>query len=261
MSYPPDPNNPYGPPPQNPQGGADNPYGKPPQNQQGGDNPYGQPPQNPQQPQPGYGYPQQPAQPAPGYGYPQAPNADPGAGPYGYPQQSGYPGVAGATPAGYVDVPERGQVLVATYGQRVGARLLDTVIAYVAYWILSMLATGGLFLAAGSGDSATAGAAVGAFIVSLLLLGVIFIFYDVIFVCVMGATPGKKLLGLSVIDSRNGRKPGFGSALLRWGFPVGLGMLTCGLGYVLILISPFFDSSGKLQGWHDKAATTLVIKG
>ncbi|MFJ5921985.1 RDD family protein [Kitasatospora sp. NPDC092948] len=60
MSYPPDPNNPYG----------------------------QQPPQ-----QPGYGYPQQPPA-APGYGYPQAPA--PGYGVpqqgYGYPQQ-GYPGV------------------------------------------------------------------------------------------------------------------------------------------------------------------------
>lgn len=249
MSYPPDPNNPYGPPPQNPPGGQSNPYG--------------QPPQNP----PAYGYPQQPAQSAPGYGYPQAGQPaypDPNAGAYGYPQQqSGYPGTPGVVgPTGYVDVPGRGPVLVATYGQRVGARLLDSVIAYVAYLILNTLITGSLVLAtSGSGSRTAAGAAVGALVVTFLLLGGIFIFYDVIFVCAMGATPGKKILGLSVVDHRTGQKPGFGSALLRWGFPVGLGLLTCSLGYVLILLSPFFDGSGKLQGWHDKAANTLVVKG
>ncbi|SER35815.1 hypothetical protein SAMN04487983_101530 [Streptomyces sp. yr375] len=51
-------------------------------------NPYGPPPQQPQQPPaaPGYGYPQQPPT-APGYGFPQQP---------GYPQQQpGYPGYPG----------------------------------------------------------------------------------------------------------------------------------------------------------------------
>lgn len=230
MSFPPNPNNPY---------------------------------EKPQQP--GYGYPQQPPQPAPGYGYPpagQSPYADPNAGAYGYPQQPGYPAAPGpAGPNGYAEVPGRGTVLIATYGQRVGARLLDSVIAYVAYWIISAVITGGMFLAASGGDAnAAAGAAVGAIVVTMLLLGGIFIFYDVIFVTTMGATPGKKILGLQVIDSRNGQRPSFGSALLRWGFPVGLGLLTCSLGYIAILLSPFFDNSGKLQGWHDKAANTLVIK-
>ncbi|MBQ0985394.1 TM2 domain-containing protein [Streptomyces sp. F63] len=72
---------PYGPPPQDPNGG----YGYPQQGQQpGGQQPYGQ--------QPGYGYPQQGQQPygqQPGYGYPQQQMApgqytgDPSA-PYGY---------------------------------------------------------------------------------------------------------------------------------------------------------------------------------
>jgi len=26
------------------------------------------------------------------------------------------------------------------------------------------------------------------------------------------------------------------------------------------VISPFFDNTGQLRGWHDKAANTVVIK-
>ena len=41
---------------------------------------------------------------------------------------------------------------------------------------------------------------------------------------------------------------------------MGLGLITCGLGSVLVLISPFFDNTGRLRGWHDKAANSQVIK-
>jgi uncharacterized RDD family membrane protein YckC len=32
------------------------------------------------------------------------------------------------------------------------------------------------------------------------------------------------------------------------------------LGQLLIYLSPFLDSTGKRQGWHDKLAKTIVIK-
>ncbi|MFJ8044737.1 RDD family protein [Kitasatospora sp. NPDC096147] len=87
MSYPPDPNNPYG--QQPPQG-------------------YGYPQQGAPQGQPGYGYPQQPPQGQPGYGYPQqAPQA-------GYGQPGGFQN------AGNV------QNFYAGWGSRVVARIIDT---------------------------------------------------------------------------------------------------------------------------------------
>jgi uncharacterized RDD family membrane protein YckC len=290
VSYPPDPNNPYGPPPpQNPQGdqdpqggqdlqkaryaqGAQHPQGaeypqgtQNPQTPQGTqNNPYGQPSQPAQQPPAGYGYPQQPAPSAPGYGHPQAgqsPYAQPYGGAYGYPQQPGYPGVAGATPTGYVDVPGRGPTLLANGGQRVGARIIDTVIVYAVIIVLYIMFGVGLIAASSTGDpSATGGIAAGGLALFFLAMFALVVLYEVVTTATMGATLGKKILGLSVVNSRNGQRPGFGACLLRWGFPAVVGMFTCGLGQLLILLSPFFDNTGKLQGWHDKAANTFVVK-
>jgi uncharacterized RDD family membrane protein YckC len=232
VSYPPPgPNDPYG----------QNPYGQ---------NPYGQPPQQPQQP--GYGSPQQPPPGQPGYGYPPQQGYPP---PYGYPQ----PGAGGVPPApeGYANVPNLGIVQVASYGARFGARLIDFIIVWLVYAIFSFIALGGM---ASSSKTSSGGAVIGAFVLSYLVLAVFLIGYEVIFVTAMGATLGKKMLGLHIADIRTGMKPGFGSALARWGFPIGLGLFTCFLGSILIFISPFFDNSGRLRGWHDKAANTLVLK-
>lgn len=90
MATPPQPPNPYGPPP----GG--NPYAQP---VPAADNPYAQPAQ-PAAPQ--YGYPQQP----PAYGYPQQPPTapppppGPGAPPYGYPGAAPYAAAPAAGPGG-----------------------------------------------------------------------------------------------------------------------------------------------------------------
>lgn len=221
-------------------------------------NPYGQP-QQPPQGQPGYGQPQQGQ---PGYGYPQQPPGQPG---YGYPQQGGqppygaYPQQPGAqAPEGYANVPGLGVVEVGTYGARFGARLLDMIFAYIVVIILNMIIFGAAF--AGSGGKGSSGLAIGSLFASLVVSALTFILYDVIFVTAMGTTPGKMILNMRIVNSRTGQKPSFGPALVRWGFPIGLGYITCGLGYVLIVISPFFDNTGQLRGWHDKAANTVVIK-
>ncbi|MFE6975336.1 RDD family protein [Streptomyces sp. NPDC057682] len=221
-------------------------------------NPYGQQPGQPPQGQPGYGYPQQapqgvPPQGQPGYGYPQ----QPGMPPYGGPQYQGQPGAP--APEGYANVPGLGMVEVGTYGARFGARLLDMIFAYIVVFILNSIIFGSFAIGVGD-DEPSAGAAVGTFVGALILSALTVIFYDVIFVSAMGSTPGKMILGMRIVNSRTGQKPTFGPALVRWGFPIGLGYITCGLGYVLIVISPFFDNTGQLRGWHDKAANTLVIK-
>ncbi|WP_371677057.1 RDD family protein [Streptomyces sp. NBC_01276] len=222
-------------------------------------NPYGQQQPPAPQGQPGYGYPQQAPQGVPpqgGYGYPQQ-----GQQPYGAPGQ--YPvGQPGApVPEGFANVPGLGPVEVGTYGGRFGARLLDMIFAYIIVIILNIIIFGAAFAgSSGSSDSAASGFAIGSLIASLLVSALTFIFYDVIFVSTMGSTPGKMILGMRIVNSRTGQKPSFGPALVRWGFPIGLGYITCGLGYILIVISPFFDNTGQLRGWHDKAANTLVIK-
>jgi hypothetical protein len=45
---------------------------------------------------------------------------------------------------------------------------------------------------------------------------------------------------------------------MRWLLPM-IGSFLCYVGALLVYLSPLFDSSGRVQGWHDKAANTLVI--
>jgi len=33
----------------------------------------------------------------------------------------------------------------------------------------------------------------------------------------------------------------------------------CGIGALLVYLSPFFDNTMRFQGWHDKFAETVVI--
>lgn len=69
-----------------------------------------------------------------------------------------------------------------------------------------------------------------------------------------GQTPGKKLLGLQVVDHQTGAIPGFGKMFLREIVGRVLSGLFLGLGYFWAL----FDKNG--QAWHDKLAGTVVIK-
>ncbi|MEU8530692.1 MULTISPECIES: RDD family protein [Streptomyces] len=240
-------------------------------------NPYGQ--QQPPQGQPGYGYPQQQPQqpgvpPQQGYGYPQQP-----AQPYGAAPQA--PGTLQAN-NGYINVPVLGTVQVATMGARFGARLIDAVIYVVVYFILSAIGFAG---AAGAADDINSkaqecaamdplssaydscmndatDAATGVFagfIGVFLLFGLIGLLYEWLMVSFVGATVGKMALGLRVVKESTGQVPGIGGGFIRWIIPI-VGSIACGIGQLLVYVSPFFDNSGKLQGWHDRAAGTIVIK-
>ncbi|MBX7465768.1 MULTISPECIES: RDD family protein [Streptomyces] len=245
-------------------GDPNNPYGQQPQQPpQGG--PYGQ-----QQGQPGYGYPQ--GQQAPqgvppqGYGYPQQQGQAPGQAPgYGYPQA---PGTLQAN-NGYINVPVLGTVEVATMGRRFGARVIDGLIIGAIYLVLMIAGVSGAVGAAKKCDVNSAdysncvnnasSSIVGAFFGALLLFGVITLLYEWLMISLAGATLGKMALGLKVVKESTGQNPGLGGGFIRWIIPM-VGAFICGIGQLLVYLSPFFDNSGKLQGWHDRAAGTLVIK-
>ncbi|MER6011311.1 RDD family protein [Streptomyces bluensis] len=234
-----DPNNPYGP-------------------------PQGQQPGYPQAPQPGYGYPQGAPQGAPqgvppqqpGYGYPQAPQGVPPQQGYGYPQQPGYPGGPAAPRP-------------ASMGRRFGARLIDGVAFAVIYFILGAIGIGGAVGAAQDCDpnaadystcindassnfAATFGAAIG-------MLAVVGLLYEWLMTGLVGATLGKLAVGIRVVKVDTGQKPGLGSSFIRWIIPL-VGSFACGIGQLLVYLSPFWDKSGRQQGWHDKAASTMVVQ-
>lgn len=197
---------------------------------------YGQQPQYGQQQQP-YGAPP-PAQP---YGAP--PPAPPyGAAPgYGDPY-GGYPGGAG-TPA--------------SMGKRLGARLLDIVIIGIPMTVLYVVLIVPAFMAAANGDAPGA-YPTGGMIMFYLILLIASIGYEAGMIATRGATLGKQLLGIKVVDEATGNIPGWGPAILRWLIPT-LGGFVCGIGTWVVYLSPFFDATRRNQGWHDKVAKTLVI--
>ncbi|MEV5884027.1 RDD family protein [Streptomyces sp. NPDC052020] len=224
----------------------ENPYGHPQQGQQGQQGLPGYPQQGGQ---PGYGYPQQGGQ--PGYGYPQQ-GGQPG---YGYPQQPGYPGGPGPR--------------VASMGRRLGARLIDGVIIGIVYIVLLIAGVAGSFGAAQDCDvnspayescvDDAAADMMGPLTAVFLILGIASLLYEWLMVGLVGATLGKMLLGMRVVKADTGQKTGLGSSFIRWIIPI-VGSLACGIGQLLVYLSPFWDKSGRQQGWHDKAASTMVVQ-
>lgn len=199
----------------------------------------------------GYGPPQGGGQQSGGYGAPQSG--------YGAPQQGGAAGapVAAAAHSGLVNIAGLGTAKVASIGQRALARIIDQLV-YLAVW--GLLITIGIAIAggaAGSGDEGLAGMGVGMLFL-LALIGTAFtVLYELVMIAKMGATIGKMVIGLQVVDQRNGGHPGFGSSFIRILIP-SLANYICGLG-LLVYLSPIFDNSGRGQGWHDSAANDLVI--
>ncbi|WP_327369401.1 RDD family protein [Streptomyces sp. NBC_01217] len=236
-------------------------------------NPYGQQPGQPPQGQPGYGYPQQPPQGVPpqqgqpGYGYPQQPGQAPQGQPgYGYPQQA--PGTLQAN-NGYINVPVLGTVQVASMGRRLGARAIDGVVIGV---ILSIIMGIGLAGAVGIANDCDPNSAdytscmndasagiVTAMFTWIAVIAVFTLLYEWLMISLVGATVGKLAVGLRVVKENTGQNPGLGSGFIRYIIPI-VGAFLCYIGAILVYLSPFFDNSGKLQGWHDRAAGTLVIK-
>lgn len=84
--------------------------------------------------------------------------------------------------------------------------------------------------------------------------------YEISFVALTGQTIGKRLLRIQVVDVASGRPPALGGATLRYLVPSapalvpGVGALLGLLVYLSALWSP------TRQGWHDRAAGTVVVR-
>jgi uncharacterized RDD family membrane protein YckC len=213
--------------------------------------PYGQQPVSSQPPS--YGQP--PAYGQPAYGQPAYGQAPYGQAPYG---QSPY----GQAPYGQSPLPAG--VRVASMPRRLGARALDWLILAVILGVIGGIIFGSVAAAGGfdnldseSGDSAD-GVFVAAYFGWLFLVLVITLGYEMILIATRGATLGKQIVGIKVVNLADGQSPGWLGSFLRWLIPF-VGIFACGIGEYVVYLSPFFDSSGRQQGWHDKVAKTVVI--
>lgn len=146
-----------------------------------------------------------------------------------------------------------------------GRRLLAAVIDGVAALLL-----GGGFVLAGTVqllDQVGAGAAGRTAVtptgvpVIAVVGGVVLVIVGVVQWVLLGTrgwTLGKKLVSLRALDARTGRPLGLGRALVRLLVPGVSGVVPL-VGPVLVGLSPLFDDSGRRQGWHDKAAGSVVL--
>ncbi|MDQ2723532.1 MAG: RDD family protein, partial [Actinomycetota bacterium] len=92
----------------------------------------------------------------------------------------------------------------------------------------------------------------------IILYGVLTAGYEVTMIALRGATIGKQVMGVQVVQVANGQIPGWGPAIKRWVLPWAASFV-CFIGALLVYLSPFFDNTKRFQGWHDKVAETLVI--
>jgi len=135
-------------------------------------------------------------------------------------------------------IPAPGEGRKANLFARWLAWVLDFVVAVVAYFIgVSVFGT----ISQDLGVTA-----------AILLPLVYFIWF--LFLLTRGLTPGKKLLGLQVVNAQTGQVPGFAKMFVREIVGRFVSALFFGLGYFWAI----FDKNA--QAWHDKMAGTVVLK-
>jgi uncharacterized RDD family membrane protein YckC len=194
-------------------------------------------------------------------GYPPPP-------PYGSypPPPGGYPpgGYPPRASGGLVTLPGIGTVAVATIWQRLAARLIDSLIYGIFYAIF--LAIGAAVVSStavtdfhGHTTSEHSGLEMPGLLWALAATLGSGLVYEWLMVAYKGATLGKMALGIKVVNQVTGQLLSLGSAFVRPLVPLAASVF-CSLLALLVYLSPLFDKSGRLRGWHDKAADDVVIK-
>jgi uncharacterized RDD family membrane protein YckC len=212
----------------------------------------------PEQPygQPRYGE-QPPAGPHSGYPPPPPPpvGQGPAAGYYQWPTQS--PVQSPVLPVG---------VYAGSMGARLVARIIDFCVIGIPVALLFVFVTVGALAGAPvdpvTGDLVLSDQDTAQLVIGLLLATiatvVVSILYEVWMTAVKGATLGKMVMGLKVVDIDTGELIGWGRSFVRWVIPT-IGNVVCGFGGLIVYLSAFFDSAKANRGWHDLAARDVVI--
>jgi uncharacterized RDD family membrane protein YckC len=149
------------------------------------------------------------------------------------------------------DFPEEGAGSLASVGQRALARFIDVFVVFSVAGLLSGAVVGW--------DDDAGG------VVDFLLVMTVFLLlaalYEAGLTARTGQTLGKFLMGIRVVDYEDADKPTPRSSLLRfvvpWVFlyiPPMLGPLVWIIVYLSAVPNP------RRQGWHDRAAGTVVVR-
>ena len=154
---------------------------------------------------------------------------------------------------GWAELGSGETVELARIGARFGARVLDAIIVGVVFFVL-------IFVFAPASTSSDTADFTGFSAMGVLLGIVVGVGYEVVQIAVWGQTLGKRIVGVRVIHATHGGLPGWGKAFGRWAIP-GLLALIPVAGWILSILCYISATWDRVyQGWHDKAAGTLVIK-
>lgn len=153
-------------------------------------------------------------------------------------------------------LPPTGVNALAGAGERLAARLLDGVIVLVAAAVAGVITA--LLVAAGNDSTTDTTASWAVALVALLWIAfaIGFVLYDVAFVTVRGATPGKRIMHMRVAQRADGRNPSWGKAVLRWLLPLVMSFVC--VANLLDALWLLWDDNR--QCLHDKVADTVVVK-
>ena len=134
---------------------------------------------------------------------------------------------------------------IASSAARLGARVLD--------WVV--VAVFGLFIAVVGVSTAWVGGPE-----LLLLLPLVGSLYEVPLIAVRGQTLGKMVLKVKVVRLDNGLVPGWRKSIGRTIIPMAAALIPLAgwIGALLVYGSLLWND--RRQGWHDRAAKTLVIQ-
>ncbi len=135
-----------------------------------------------------------------------------------------------------------GDMDLATRGIRVMAGIVDFIIGVAVIVVASIIG-----ITIGGEDSSLSNTLATIFWI-VYMVGVWFM------VATSGQSPGKRLLGIKIVKLSDGNVPGWGTTLLRELLGKIVSWLVLMLGFIWIL----FDE--KNQGWHDKIASTVVVR-
>lgn len=123
------------------------------------------------------------------------------------------------------------------------AAIIDSIIMLIITWPLLYLFYGADFITSESLIKGTAD----------VIISYIFpIVFSVVLWMKFGGTPGKRMLGLKVIDEQTGQYLSLGKSLLRY-----VGYLVSTIALLIGFFWVAFDK--KKKGWHDHIAGSIVV--
>ena len=165
------------------------------------------------------------------------------------------PSYDGDRRTGWAELGSGETVELARIGARFGARILDIIFVFVIYMAVLMIMLGGWVL-----SDEDSGVFSGGLAMATLIGPIVWLVYEGVQVAVSGRTLGKRMTGIKIINAAHGGVPGWGKSVGRWVIPglISLIPLAGLLLAVLCYVSATWDR--VYQGWHDKAAGTLVVK-